>query len=262
MALSVFSSAESYYSGPEEMKNEVGVWFVAAGILFQEVSRKSGNSPFGGLGIKVGYEEHDRFPEIEILDLCSGPGNFVNHLSLVYPKLKAICVDSNEVFVRDGSNQFPKWQFILGDASSIHLHRKFQYISVSSGYHHITDREKPLLMRNIAANLADNGMVLVCENLLPFYKDEAERADAVNLFYDEFQKCKATKDITEHASSLLEEVRHSDLRKDDERKVSFEIFRGHVKAAKLKIDMDVAVWQPEALKKDNAGTHLFVLRNV
>ena len=92
MALSVFSSAESYYSGPEEMKNQVGVWFVAAGLLFQEISRKIGNSPFGGLRTKIGYEEYNRLPEIEFLDFCSGPGNFANHLSLVYPKkTAAIC---------------------------------------------------------------------------------------------------------------------------------------------------------------------------
>ncbi len=260
MKLSIYKSAHTYNRGIDGMRNELSAWFVAAGILLQEISAKAGNVPFGGLENKTGYEENKKLPEIEILDLCSGPGNFVNHLSFAYPNINAICVDSNSEFVAYGSERFPRWRFIVGDAVKIHLDRTFDFVTMSSGYHHIPDDQKLALMKNIAAHLREKGKVVVCENILPSYKNDTERPAAVNLFYDEFQKCRAKGELTESSALLLEEVRQSDLRQDDERKVSYEIFREHVESAGLAIEKDIAVWQPQVFKESNAGTHVFVLR--
>ncbi len=257
---SIYRSAGIYDSGLAGMKNEIGVWFVAAGLLLREISRRSGNLPFGGLERKTGYKENRKFPEIEILDLCSGPGSFPNHLSFAYPRLKAVCVDSNAKFVEEGSKRFRRWEFILGDAATIRLHRKFEYIAMSSGYHHVEDAQKPLLMRNTASHLVPGGIVLICENFLPKYNDRNGRRKAVDLFYDEFQKCKTTGELTSASALLLKEVRGSDLEQDDESKVSYEIFLKHAKAAGLTVDTDIAVWQPLAFKNSNAGTHALVLR--
>ena len=77
---SLYESAEDYFrAGPDATKNETLMWFVAAGILMQELSKRSGNLPFGGLRSSTGYELNKKLKSIEILDFCSGPGNFLNH---------------------------------------------------------------------------------------------------------------------------------------------------------------------------------------
>ena len=128
--IKLYKYADAYMKAPEGMKNEMQMWFVASGLLMQELSKKMGNNPYGGLRTKIGYIESKRLKPIEILDVCSGLGNFVNHLSFVYPKIKAFCLDINKEFLEYTKNN--------GDYLAFEYTRKNKLFM----YEKLRDREK------------------------------------------------------------------------------------------------------------------------
>lgn len=256
----IYDSAQNYFEGPEGMKNEVMMWFVAAGLLMQELSKKLGNRPYGSLKEKVGYEENKKLKEVSILDLGSGPGNFVNHLAFVCPNIKAVCVDTNINFIDAGNKVFKKWQFIEGDATKIVLNKKFNFVTASSAYHHIEDGKKVDFMRTVYKHLADDGAAIICEHFLPDYKTDLERGKSINKYYDELERWYREGSATKKAIEIIKEVRGQELSGKEEHKVSFRMFRDHVEKSGLKIDTDIPVWQIPPLVLDNAGSHVIILK--
>ncbi len=258
--IKIYDSAQNYFEGPEGMKNEVMMWFVAAGLLMQELSKKLGNRPYGSLKEKVGYEENKKLEEVSILDLCSGPGNFVNHLAFVCPNIKVVCVDTNINFIDAGNKVFKKWQFIEGDATKIVLKRKFNFVTASSAYHHIEDGNKVDFMKIIYKHLADDGAAIICEHFLPDYKTDLDRGKSINEYYGRLEQWYNDGNATPKAIQIIREVREQESKGEGEHKVSFGIFRDHVEKSGLKIDTDIPVWQPPSLMLDNAGSHVIILK--
>lgn len=256
--IKIYDSAQNYFEGPDGMKNEVMMWFVAAGLLMQELSKKLGNKPFGGLKEKIGYDENKKLRNINILDLCSGPGNFVNHLAFVFPSINATCIDMNNNFVNAGNKVFKKWQFIEGDATKIILKKKFDFVTASSAYHHIEDKDKISFLKTIHSHLADDGTAIICENFLPDYKTDSERENSINKYYDELERWYRDGNATDEAIEVIKDVRKQELRGEEEHKVSRRIFSEHLKKSGLKIYSDIAVWQTHSLMPD-AGSHVIVL---
>jgi ubiquinone/menaquinone biosynthesis C-methylase UbiE len=251
--IKLYESAKNYFAGPEGMKNEVTMWFVAAGLLMQELSKKIGNRPYGGLKGKRGYEENKKLKEINILDLCSGPGNFVNHLSFVFPNINITCVDLNVNFINVGRKVFKKWRFVEGDATKIILNKKFDFIVASSAYHHVEDKDKSNFLKTIYNHLTDGGTAIICENFLPDYKTNSERKKSINKYYDELEKWFSVGNATNEAIKIIKDVRKQELNNEEEHKVSRKIFNEHVGKSGLKITTDIAVWQTHSLMPDSGS---------
>ncbi|OHB19476.1 MAG: hypothetical protein A3D40_02435, partial [Parcubacteria group bacterium RIFCSPHIGHO2_02_FULL_40_12] len=253
--MKIYESAQSYFEGPDEMKNEVTMWFVAGGLLLQELSKKLGNLPFGGLKEKVGYEESKKLQNVSVLDLCSGPGNFVNHLAFIYSNLNVVCIDKNPDFVRSGNEIFKKWKFIEGDVLKINLNQKFDFVITSSAYHHIQDENKIDFLKTIHRYLVDDGVAIICENFLPDYKNDSDRKISIKKYYDELEQYYRDGNATKKAVEIVKEVREQELNSKEEHKVSFRIFEEHLAKTGLKIDNNVIIWQPDIFKYDKAGSH-------
>ncbi|MFA7252353.1 MAG: class I SAM-dependent methyltransferase [Candidatus Paceibacterota bacterium] len=258
----LYTSAESYFQGPDGMKNEVAMWFVAGGLLLQHLAKKSGHRPFGGLNSSDGEIENSRLSPVEVLDLCSGPGNFVNHLQFVFPKLKAFCVDANKIFIESGENIFPNWVWKHSNAVTIDLKRKFEVITMSSAYHHISDEYKCAFLKNAKKHLANDGIIIVCENFLPDYLNVKERAASVEKYYLELKKYYNQGNATPEALKSIEEVYQLEKFGVEEHKVSYRLFTLMLEKVGLLIDQDVIVWQPDSLRTENAGSHVLVLKKM
>jgi ubiquinone/menaquinone biosynthesis C-methylase UbiE len=256
--IDLYGSAESYLEAPEGMKNEVQMWFVAAGLLMQEISKKMGCKPYGGLKQEVGYTKNQQIESLTILDVCSGLANFVNHLSFVLPKLHAVCIDNNRQFLEYSKKKFANWLFIEDDATNFSLDKKFDVITASSAYHHIDDGSKQVFLNNLSKHLTNDGIILVCENFLPNYQTPQEKAESIRKYYGELQNYYKNGNSTEQSLKAITQVEY--LEGTIEQKVSFRVFKEQIANAKLFIDSDVIVWQPGSLQKDNAGSHVLILK--
>lgn len=254
----LYTSAKNYFKGPDGMKNEVTMWFIAAGLLMQELSIRNGKKPFGGLG-----PEHGQKPKtIEILDVCSGPGNFVNHLHFVFQNFSATCIDLNKDFIETGKKIFKDWEWIVGDVVEINLGKKFDVVTASSAFHHISHERKNKFWGNIIKHLKTDGFVLVCENFLPDYSNREERLSAVDKYYSELKNYYRQGNATAKSISAIEEVYQLEKNEVEEHKVSFRIFNDQIESAGLKIFQDIIVWQPDSMKVENAGSHVLILKRV
>ncbi len=255
----LYDSSEQYFAGPNGMNNEVAMWYVAGGVLTQELIRKH-YPPFGGLRHMRGFDARKHIERaIDLLDVCSGPMELPNHLSVMFPKLKASCVDINDQFMSEGKKRFPRWKMIKADVVSMRLKKQFPVITASSAYHHIPDKQKTSFLKNLSRHLTSDGFILVCDNFIPQYGRDS-RKKAVDMYYRELKKYFKKGNATSEAQEIITGVHNQDRDQDGEYKVSFEIFKKQCARAGLLITTDIPVWQPEQLKKDNAGSHVIVLR--
>lgn len=237
----------------EEMRNETTMWYVAAGLLLQLLNERY--SAFGALKSKIGYDIPRK--GIDILDVCSGPGTFANYLSFAIPNLNVTCVDSDEYFINYGKTHFKKWKFIKANAVKMDLSQKFPVICISSGYHHIEDIYKIKFLKNIKDHLKKDGIILLCENFLPPYKDKRSRDKAIKIYYQELRKYYSNGNASREAVKVLDDVENRDLNNTEEHKVSFDVFKEHVALAGLKVDQTISVWQPDS---DDFGSRVLILK--
>ncbi|MBP6855581.1 MAG: class I SAM-dependent methyltransferase [Candidatus Pacebacteria bacterium] len=258
--IQLYKSTNAYLKAPEGMKNEMLMWYVGGGVLMQELAKRADNKPYGGLRHKIGYLENQKLKTIEILDVCSGLGNFVNHLSFIYPKIKATCIDINKVFLKYDKTKFKNWKFIEADAATFSLNRKFDFITASSAYHHIKNKDKLAFLKNLKNHLKKGGVIIVCENFLPDYKTEKERGAAVRLYYKELKDFYKKGNSTKDSFNTIVEVEHLEVVGKEEYKVSFKFFSEQIKKAGLVVYIDIPIWQPKGFIKDNAGSHVIILK--
>lgn len=259
---SLYESAEQYLKGPEGMRMEVDMWYTGASILLQEVMRKQQDSGFGSLHGNLGSKARRELPIISILDVCCGPGNFLNYVTLIYDsnKIEAISIDINEKFITDAKKRFGISDFVVGDAVSYQFDKKFDFILASSAYHHIEDKNKVRFLTNMRKHLKENGRIIVCENFIPEYSDDDSKRDAIDRFYVALKHYFLAGNATLEAIDILEEVHQLELAGKEEHKVSFSEFEQDVSKSGLEIVVDRIIWQPTEFRQSNAGSHVLVLR--
>jgi ubiquinone/menaquinone biosynthesis C-methylase UbiE len=259
---SIYRSAQDYLKGPEGMQNEVQMWFVAGGLLLQYASQRIGISRFGELTNRIGSIERKKLKTLSVLDLCSGPGDFINHLLFAYPKLSGECVDMNDAFVESGNKKFNQYgfEFIKYNATKLNLRREFDVVLASSAYHHIPDGEKKKFLQVIKNHLKNDGIVLMCDNFLPVYRTSIERKIAVAKYYKTLLKYYMNGNATTGGIKAITETYALELAEHIEHKVPYSFFLRQIQKAGLKVISDIAVWQPKSLKEDNAGSHVIALR--
>ena len=64
------------------------------------------------------------------------------------------------------------------------------------------------------------------------------------------------------AISSINDVRNLELSNIEEHKVCYSIFHNQLTECGLEIIEDIPVWQPSELKKDNSGSHVFLIKKV
>ncbi len=258
----LYTSVEAYLNGPDGMNNEVGMWAVSAGILLKEIVKRGLNTQYGGLHQYLGPEVRSSLPVCSILDMCSGPGNFPNYLSLVSDKIRVVGIDINHLFIEAGNKRFNQygWQFIEADACSIDLKRKFDFVTASSAYHHIEDKSKIAFLRNIKRHLVPSGKVVICENFLPRYTSQKDRVKAVKTYYLLLDEYFRIGNATKESLKAIKEVGELELSKIEEHKVDFQRFKQHIKKSGLELELDIPIWQPSSFKQSNAGSHVLLLK--
>lgn len=257
-------SANLYASFVSRLPNEVAMWYVAGGLLMQEVVRLAGHPPFGGLELNSPDGLENECPKLSLLDLCSGSGILPAHLSAVCPFLDVTCVDTSQEAIEAGRQTYGHlgWRFFEADAIALSLDRQFQIITFSSGYHHIQDDQKVCFLKVVERHLADGGLAIVCENFIPNHN--LHNRDAV---------------VSDYHASLREEVCHRSqpsmvmlallrwvelcdtLQTEGEHKVPWERFIDDVTVAGLKVEQDILVWSPNGYYRDRqSGSHVITLR--
>lgn len=252
----LYGSAEGYFRGPDGMKNEVAMWYTAGAMLIQQLFIKNGKAPFGGLGSPS--EKKEKSNPGEVLDVCSGPGNFVHHLQIFSTNISPTCVDHNRDFITAGKRLFPDWEWIEGDVILMNLRRKFPIITASSAYHHIPDQDKRVFLENMRQHITDDGFVLVCENFLPSYSTSRERMESIHQYYNQLIDSYERGNATSESIEAIREVFELEKSGTEEHKVSFEIFCQDIRDL-FTVFQDIVVWQTETLRADNAGSHVLVL---
>lgn len=258
----LYTNAMNYNNGPEFMRNEVDMWHIGGSLLLQEVIKMQKTLGFGGLQSEIGYNYIKKIKIISILDICCGPGNFPNHLSLYVPNIKVTGIDLNEEFLNYARQTYNHlgWKFINIDATSFDLKKKFDFITASSAYHHISDEKKCQFLKNISSHLIEGGKIIICENFLPKYNNKFSRINAIHKYYSALKDYYLQGNATSEAIKLIEEVYQLELSGEEEHKVDFQRFVEHVKNANLEIEIDRIIWQPEEFHKSNAGSHVLLLR--
>lgn len=258
----LYESSKRYLDGPEWMRNEVDMWYAGASLFLQEVMRKKRMDSFGGLGEMVGMEEREKLEPVSVLDVCCGPGNFSNYVALFYPKIQVTGIDVNEEFLRSARERFGSygWDFLKRDATNFDLGRKFDFILVGSGYHHIEDEDKGKLLKSVKMHLSEKGKIIVCENFLQYYADESSRNDFVNRYYEVLIEYYSQGNATLEAIDVIKEVRQLELLGEEEHKVHYQRFKQDVKQSGLEIEVDRIIWQPREFQKDNAGSHVLLIK--
>ncbi len=262
MRTKTFNSTLFYIKSTEGMKNEVDMWHTGALLFVLEVINKYYR--FLKLGKYIGEELRKKLPTISVLDVCCGPGNFANYLSFYYPidKLNVIGVDKNKQFLEYANKKFRVygWRFVKADVRKFNLRRKFEFIIASSAYHHIEDKHKVKFLNRINNHLLPNGKIIVCENFLPSYTNKTSKIKAIRDYYSELRKYYLQGNGTPEALSMVEHVYRLELSAKEEYKVSFKRFEKDIKKAGFQIVADKIIWQPEKFKKDNAGSHVLLLK--
>ena len=117
----------------------------------------------------------------EVIYYCCGPAPFLydlkekNHskYKLLSTSSNIIGIDLNKAFIHFNQQTFPEFTWQKADAITF---KKSNQISVlNSSYHHIPDAKKQDFLTNISANLAEDGVVIMGENFLPYYSpDESD----------------------------------------------------------------------------------------
>ena len=259
---SLYSSAQEYIDATEGMKNEVNMWYIASALLIQEAVRKVTQHKYGALIDKCSIDLMQSIPPFSVLDVCCGPGNLANYLGLMHPKLDLIGIDLDEEFIKEARRKFSNtaWRFIVANAITFRSKKKFDVVVASSAYHHIRDEEKQEFVDNLEHNLNEDGKIIVCENFLPGYDSDKDRKSAVIKYYEALKKYYSSENSSKSTFKAIDEVRYLELANTIEHKVDFDRFKRHLRHSRLEIEVDIPVWQPKQFSKDNAGSHVLLLR--
>lgn len=227
----LYSSAEVYLNAPENMKNEVEAWYIGSALFLQQVVKNQKQTLFGGLGKETGLKIQRELRSVSVLDVCCGPGNFVNYLNLVCSKIEVTGIDTNEIFLRSARERFKEfgWQFLKEDATNFNLGRKFDFVVASSAYHHIEDKKKIDFLKNIVSHLSGNGKVIVCENFLPKYSNILSKNKAIKKYYKILKAYYNKGNANPEAIKAIGEVQQLELSGEEEHKVHFGMFKDDIK---------------------------------
>ncbi|MFH0817846.1 MAG: class I SAM-dependent methyltransferase, partial [Candidatus Micrarchaeota archaeon] len=152
------------------MPNERKMLFIASG-LFLERAMGAVDSRSNRYWRDRGIETRNSLPRALVLDMCCGTGNFSNQVSLMHPKIEVTGIDLNQKFVAFAKEKYGGlgWTFVNGDAVTYKFTRDFDFVLMSSAYHHIEDEQKAAFLINARNHMKQTGICILCDNFLPAY---------------------------------------------------------------------------------------------
>ena len=105
----------------------------------------------------------DDFTGLKVLDLGCGPGNTAH----IFSGSDYTGVDINKRYIKIAADRYPRCKFMAGDAGEVEWGDGFDIILINSFFHHLNDDEVVKISKAAASALADGGIVIVQEPLIP-----------------------------------------------------------------------------------------------
>lgn len=256
----IYKEVDYYLNSCERMKNEIDLLYMIGGIVQQENIRKNLNSQLGEL-IYASSLNLEIVRDINILDVCCGPGVVTNYSTLSINNFFMTGIDINPVFIDYCKEKFKdkRYNFICEDIFEYDCDKSYDIVIANSGYHHIQDRLKVSFLEKLKSLVSKQGVIIISDNFLPPYKFEKERLDSVNLYYDSLQQYLLQNEANEETIWALNEIRTLELEHKEEYKVDFQRFKSHVEYSGLKFGSIIQVWQVESVRTP-AGSLLVTLK--
>lgn len=221
----------------------------------------------------AGADALDEFAEkkdkISIFDVCCGTELIFNQFSeMVRIKIaKFTGVDISAEFLEEARRLVagdPRFTFVEHDAVTYQDGNKYDVIIASSAYHHIEDERKLMFLENLKRHLAEDGVIIFLENILPLFRNEEERkSSAVEFYSRRIIDCIDNYQIRDERLALLSRVMQYERDREYEYKSHYWLFLKHLKQVGLKVIKKQKVWpQNEIFLDNNTGDDIFIVEKI
>ena len=209
----------------------------------------------------------DTRPFSRVLDLCCGTGLPLIDIATHPHVANLLGVDISESYLEFAKSRFasvPNARFMLHDAVTAPLQEaSWDIVIMASAYHHVDDDRKQIFLHKVRKLLADDGVVVVGENILPpyDYASKISYADAVRLFYREvLQTAERDRPLPPDIRGLIERVAQYGVDGEYEYKTDLQRFLEFLGAANLEIHAVRKVWPFSGpLAMTTGGNYVFTL---
>jgi SAM-dependent methyltransferase len=205
--------------------------------------------------------------KISVIDFCCGTELIFEHLNVTVLKRveKFVGIDISAEFLADAGKRVgkdPRFIFVQHDAATYSDDKKFNIVFASSAYHHIENKRKLKFLNTIHKHLADNGIVIFLENIIPSFHTEEERmVSAVEFYARRIIDCIDNHKIRDMRIPLLSRVMQYERDGEYEMKSHYNLFKQHLNRAHLQVIKEIKVWPKKKLFKDDyVGDFAFLVK--
>lgn len=207
-----------------------------------------------------------------ILDLCCGTGEIIRRIKKPSRFQAIYCVDINrdylnllkdKLFASQGDlSDNGIFKFICADAVTYSLvNAQADIIILSSAIHHIEDNFKEKFVKNVAKNIKDGGVVIICEDLLGSFSNKEEHDKRTIEFYGKKIVEIKTKKLNSKLIEIVEDIVARGIEGNCEYKMSYRIFRELLAKNNLEVDKEHKVWPKTKMFRNNKiGDFVFVVK--
>ena len=201
-----------------------------------------------------------------ILDLCCGTGIVANMLRDL-KGIKFVGVDINKNFLRLAKKKLERnknFSFLLGDAAHYKTNQKFNIVLLTSAYHHIENRFKSRLLKNIRKFLMKDGVLIIYEKAIPPYSNKTEFHNSNKQFY--LKRIKYLKEtgrnkLTPKQFNALMNICGLSAAGEEEYKVDYNYIMNDLVQNSYKIVKKIKIWpQSNIFKNEKVGDFIFVAK--
>src|SRR3989344_5833176 len=119
--------------------------------------------------IKSWTEEHGG---IEVVEFGCGPARLLQKLDKIR-EINLTGVDHDDDYVKYARTKVDKAEIVVGDVEAYKHPREIDIIITQGAHHHFS--KPPQYLKNIVAQLSDNGIYILSDEFLPNYYSEGER---------------------------------------------------------------------------------------
>jgi ubiquinone/menaquinone biosynthesis C-methylase UbiE len=203
--------------------------------------------------------------KIIAIDFCTGTGLFTFHILSTVNIEKIILLDVDRRFLNFTKKRLKDYQnaeFVLQDAVTFTAKEKAHLILLGSAYHHIEDSRKIEFLKNVERNLRPEGYVLMADHFIPSYNNEEKYSESIMEFYTKLIKYLELSGTSSTAIRIIKQVAYYGYIHEYEYKVSYKIFKEHLKETNLIIEREYRVWPEKdgVFADPKVGSFLIVLR--
>ena len=153
------------------------------------------------------------------------------------PEIKVIiAVDPHQIYLTKAKKRLSKYknvQVVCNDSVTYDLTEKADIITMRLVYHHIPDKQKVDFLKKLKDNLKPDGKILIMDVFIPNYNSEEERDESLRKFH-EYKK--SLVEGNEFLMQIEQESLDLGLIREDEYKISLEVFKKQAKESGLKIE--------------------------